>query len=180
MQDLRDDGSVMAPGHGWWRWTEASTGDEQPNDLGEVEPMFNEDQENDALEPIVQSEREIGVGNECVYLYFNPNDRRLAELEGRAVWECKIGRTSSSDAISRIMTQGIKTSLSHFPIVGLVIRSNDAAALERALHSSLRLIEAEVADSPGIEWFITSPSRVEAWYERFLGALASLEHTETK
>ena len=40
------------------------------------------------------------------------NDRRLAELEGRDVWECKIGRTSSRDAIQRILGQGIRTALS--------------------------------------------------------------------
>jgi hypothetical protein len=43
------------------------------------------------------------------------------------------------------------------------------------LHSSLRLVSAEVPDSPGNEWFITSPARVEQWYLGFQSALASLE-----
>jgi hypothetical protein len=43
------------------------------------------------------------------------------------------------------------------------------------LHSSLRLVGAEVPDSPGNEWFVTSPTRVEAWYESFLNAIAAIE-----
>lgn len=59
--------------------------------------------------------------------------------------------------------------------MGLVLRTDDSAALENALHSSLRLIEAEVPDSPGNEWFITSPARVEAWYASFQNALTAIQ-----
>ena len=134
----------------------------------------------DDIEPAIRPEKEIGNGLECVYLYFNPNDRRLAELEGRDVWECKIGRTSSRDAMQRIWGQGIRTSLSHLPTVGLVFRTDDSSALENALHSSLRLVGAEVPDSPGNEWFITSPARVEAWYESFQSTLATLRASLAK
>jgi hypothetical protein len=48
-------------------------------------------------------------------------------------------------------------------------------ALENALHSSLRLVGAEVPPSPGNEWFITSPARVEAWHQSFQNALATIE-----
>ena len=128
------------------------------------------------FDPIIRPDKEVGAGSECVYLYFNPNDRRLAELEGRDVWECKIGRTGSRDAIQRILGQGIRTALSRLPTVGLVLRAEDSAALESALHSSLRLVGAEVPDSPGNEWFITSPARVEAWYESFQNSLAAIRH----
>lgn len=119
--------------------------------------------------------KEIGDGTECVYLYFNPNDRELAELKGCDVWECKIGRTSSCDAIRRIFSQGIRTALSHVPTVGLVLRTDDSLALETALHSALRLVRAEVPDAPRDEWFTTSPARVEAWYASFQRALAAID-----
>jgi hypothetical protein len=128
----------------------------------------------DEFEPTIRTEKEVGVGAECVYLYFYPNDRRLAELEGRDAWECKIGRTASGDAINRIFGQGIRTALSRLPIVGLVVRTDDSSALENALHSSLRLVGAEVPDSPGNEWFLTSPARVEAWYAVFQTSLGEI------
>src|SRR5262249_3445634 len=105
---------------------------------------------------------------------FNPNDRRLAELEGRDSWECKIGRTSSCDAIGRILGQGIRTSLSRLPTVGLVLRTDDSAALEKPLHASLTLVGADVRDSPGNEWFMTSPARIEAWYADFQKCLDAI------
>ena len=69
-----------------------------------------------------------------------------------------------------------RTALSRLPTIGLVLRAEDSAALESALHSSLRLVGAEVPDSPGNEWFITSPARIEAWYESFQNALAAISH----
>ncbi len=171
LKDLRDEGLVTAPGHGWWRWVGVSP-DSPPNtdDVTATEtPPIND--VVDDLEPPICIEKQTGTGVECVYLYFNPNDRRLAELEGRDVWECKIGRTSSCDAIHRILEQGIRTALSHLPTVGLVLRTDDSAALERALHAALRLVGAEVPDSPGDEWFVTSPTRIEAWYVSFQQSL---------
>ncbi|MGA9752854.1 MAG: GIY-YIG nuclease family protein [Acidobacteriota bacterium] len=173
LQDLKHDGLVTTPGHGWWRWTTAAQEERPVADeeaVGASSPV--EDEAADVLEPTIRVEKEVGAGAECVYLYFNPNDRRLAELEGRDVWECKIGRTGSADAANRILGQGIKTALSRLPTVGLLIRTDDSAALENALHSSLRLVGAEVPDSPGNEWFVTSPARIEAWQESFQKSLA--------
>lgn len=167
LQDLRDEGLVSAPGHGFWRWNGAVTDGATIPVVEQVDSTVASDDAVDDLQPAIRIEKEAGAGSECVYLYFNPNDRRLAELEGRDVWECKIGRTSSYDAIGRILGQGIRTSLSRLPTVGLLLRTDDSAALEKALHASLRLVGAEVPDSPGNEWFNTSPARIEAWYERF-------------
>jgi len=174
LQDLRDEGLVVAPGHGWWRWNSggadgAITAEDEPMEPGPVTDELIAD-----LQPSVHIEKEVGEGSECVYLYFNPNDRRLAELEGRGSWECKIGRTSSCDAIGRVLGQGIRTSLSRLPTIGLVLRTDDSAALEKALHASLRLVGADVPDSPGNEWFMTSPTRVEAWYAGFQKSLEEI------
>ena len=175
LNDLKSDGLVTSPGHGWWRWTRASADGSPISEEQAIDAISPVDEEINDIEPAIRPEKEVGNGPECVYLYFNPNDRRLAELEGRDVWECKIGRTSSRDAIQRIWGQGIRTSLSHLPTVGLVFRTDDSSALEKALHSSLRLVGAEVPDSPGNEWFSTSPARVEAWYESFQRALATIK-----
>jgi len=174
LRDLKDDGLVISPGHGWWRWTGSSPDGPIVTEKQGTDTIPSIDEEINEIEPVIRPDKEVGDGPRCVYLYFNPNDRRLAELEGRDVWECKIGRTSSRDAIQRILGQGIRTSLSRLPTVGLVFRTEDSSALENALHSSLRLVGAEVPGSPGNEWFITSPERVEAWYEGFQRALATI------
>jgi hypothetical protein len=174
LHDLREEGLLIAPGHGWWRWTDAPTNGRPTTEEMPIDTTVSVDDVIDDFEPTIRTEKEIGVGSECVYLYFNPNDRRLAEFEARDVWECKIGRTSSCDAINRILGQGTRTALSRLPTVGLVLRTDDAAALESALHASLRLVGAEVPDSPGTEWFVTSPSRVEAWYGNFQNGLAEI------
>jgi hypothetical protein len=173
--DLRDEGLVTSPGHGWWRWNGAvSDGATTPEVVPTDAATDSSCDAIDDFQPTIRVEKEVGVGSECVYLYFNPNDRRLAELEGRDVWECKIGRTSSRDAINRILGQGVRTALSRLPTIGLVLRTDDSAALERALHSSFRLVGAEVPDSPGSEWFVTSPERVQAWYANFEKCLVEI------
>jgi hypothetical protein len=161
LQDLKRAGLVSAPSLGYLGWVGAS----QDGSIDRTETSDcstkSADQgtaEIDDIEPVIRPEKEIGSGSECVYLYFNPNDRELAELKRRDVWECKIGRTSRCDAIPRIFSQGIRTALSRLPTVGLVLRTDDSLALEAALHSALRLVGAEVPDAPGDEWFITSPA----------------------
>ena len=175
LQDLRDEGLVITPGIGWWRWNDSLHGDDPLPEESATSDTVLVGQSIEELEPIIKPEKELGDGLECVYLYFNPNDRRLAELECRNFWECKVGRTSSYDPNRRILGQGIRTALSRLPTIGLVLRTDDSAALESALHSSLRLIGAEVPASPGNEWFNTSPAHVEAWYINFQKALNAIE-----
>ena len=175
LQDLREDGLLTSPGHGWWSLTNASPEGSSISEEPVTKTIVSPDEAIDDFERTLRPEKEIGAGTECVYLYFNPNDRELAEHRGRNIWECKIGRTSSCDAIPRILGQGVRTALSRSPTIGLVIRTDNSAALENALHSTLRLIGAEVPDSPGNEWFVTSPSRVEAWYVSFQNALRLLD-----
>ena len=110
-EDLRNDGLVVAPGHGWWRWNGDASDDTTAAKNEPIESTATSGDAFDEFQPTIRIEREAVAGSECVYLYFNPNDRRLAELEGRDVWECKIGRTSSCDAIARILGQGIRTAL---------------------------------------------------------------------
>jgi hypothetical protein len=174
---------ISAPSLGYLCWIIASQKG-QPNQQETITPftrLVDEAvDEIDEIEPVIRPEKEIGKGIECVYLYFNPNDRELAELKGRDVWECKIGRTSNCDATPRILSQGIRTALSRLPTVGLILRTDDSLALETALHSALRLVGAEVPDAPGDEWFISSPTRIEAWYLNFQTALAAIDISSPK
>lgn len=148
LSDLNEDKILENPALGIWR---------RIRDSSEVviPEVVCESPIDDALDEIEGPvpEKIIGVGSESVYLYFNPNDRELAQIKGKIKWECKIGRCNAENPLQRIMDQGTRTALSRLPIVGLVIQSEDSSALEKALHASLRLVECEVPDSPGSEWF---------------------------
>jgi hypothetical protein len=154
---------------GIWR----SISDAESSAPAEVDNLEDDDGTGEDASALDVRE-EIGDGDESVYLYYNPNDFRLANAEGRDIWECKIGCTTVR-VDERILGQGVRTALSHNPIIGLVIRTNDARALEGIIHRSLRLANSEIADA-GAEWFMTSPERLKAWYGNFSGAIRHLIH----
>lgn len=104
-------------------------------------------------------EKEIGDGEDYVYVYYNPNDKKLATFEGRDRWECKIG-FSSTDPIQRIVDQGIKTSISQDPVIGLLIRTENGYYTEALLHKHLYQYKIR-SDIVGDEWFMTNPNEIE-------------------
>lgn len=168
---LLEDGLLENPEYGIWR--------AKPTSELELEFVSSAGRKGVAGGAVSEAaelvpEKTLGSGAETVYLYYSPNDRELAELKNRDSWECKIGHSASGNAADRIVRQGTKTAFAHTPVVGLEIRTDDSAALEKALHGSLRLVEKEVPDSLGTEWFLTSPSRIEAWFLAYQAALAKL------
>jgi hypothetical protein len=83
------------------------------------------------------------------------------------VWECKIGSTGG-EPIERVIGQGALTCFPRPPIIGLVIMTDDCRHLERILHAALTFARKRLPDGGGSEWFMTSPERVERWYNAFL------------
>jgi len=177
LRHLAEEGVVESVPNGFGLWRRAGAAaflaTRDSPDLAQIPSVSEDDEDQQDFE----IREKLGAGPESVYLYFNPNDQRLAELEERSAWECKIGRTVG-EVHARILDQGVKTALSHTPVIGLVIMTPDSAALERALHASLRLADQTVEDSPGSEWFTTSPDKVKAWYQSFTNALDSLKPIE--
>jgi hypothetical protein len=176
LHELGEEGLVRSVSKGIWRYvkdSESATVD--PIDLEpELTPSKEDDDSQEGDEPNgVQIKETIGVGEGSVYVYYNPNDFRLAQLEGRSTWECKVGYTVV-EVNDRIIGQGVRTAVSHLPVIGLVIRSDEARTLEGILHRFLRLADATIVDA-GPEWFMTSPDRIKNWYTRFEQALNSLK-----
>jgi len=67
-----------------------------------------------------------------------------------------------SKPVKRILAQGIQTSVSRKPIIGLLIRTNNGYYTESLLHK--RLYQYRMfsdCDGVGDEWFLTNPSEVE-------------------
>jgi hypothetical protein len=175
---LREDGKVeKADGFARWRLRD----DGAPKGNGAPQAVADEDGDDldDPYDESIIAEsgppslKRLGSGSESVYVYYHPNDQELARYKGQKVWECKIGKTESSDPIQRIMAQGARIARSRPPVVALVLLTDDCSALERALHASLRLLDSQV-DCEGQEWFTTNPTNVERWYLKFQESLTTL------
>lgn len=115
---------------------------------------------------ISDPEKTIGIGKGSVYLYYYPRYRESAESKGETVWECKIGRTGGDKADGRIKPQ--VTGQPESPKIGLHIKTDREEKIERIIHDILKVRGKHIAEAPGKEWFLTSPSEVEEIYE-FIG-----------
>lgn len=104
----------------------------------------------------------FGTGENAVYLYYYDVYKKLAYIENRDFWECKIGRTDR-DPIQRVIGQA-GTCYPEIPHVALIIYCDDSAALETAIHSVLKYQNKWIKDAPGTEWFLTSPDEVKNIY----------------
>ena len=105
----------------------------------------------------------MGEGSESVYVYFSASERKLALLEGRSSWPCKVGFTSGA-VVGRILEQRPHVTMASFPVVGLVILSDAGRKIERRIHRALRRFGAKMVGALGNEWFETSPEQVEKIY----------------
>lgn len=106
--------------------------------------------------------REIGMGAEYVYVMQFHDDVQRARVAGQNGWNCKIGM--SKNATQRLLSSVSNTYIAQSPEVGLMIRCNDAANVEKVIHCTLRACDQKVKDSAGHEWFRTSPDHVADFY----------------
>jgi DNA-binding phage protein len=106
-------------------------------------------------------EKEIGDGEDYVYVFYNENDKRLARLENRDRWECKIG-FSSVDPIQRILDQDVQSAMAREPVIGLLIRTPNGYYTESRLHKELFQYKIKrTSKLVGDEWFLTNPTEIE-------------------
>ncbi len=120
----------------------------------------DEDVENNdetAIEDI-PTHRIYGKGAFAVYCYYFENYKKLAILEGRSTWPCKIGR-SDKDPLIRVLSQ-TSTALPEKPRIDFIIRTEDSSLLETTIHSVLKMRHQQCEGSPGSEWFDTNPDEV--------------------
>lgn len=99
-----------------------------------------------------------GEGTHAIYLYYFQSYRKSAERDGYTSWPCKIGRTDRDPKI-RILSQS-STALPEKPYIEFIIRTDDSSLLETMIHSVLKIRGKQIKESPGTEWFDTSPDEV--------------------
>ena len=107
-------------------------------------------------------DEEIGNGDSAVYVYYYDIYKKYAEINGKNFFECKIGRTDKAP-IQRIIDQ-TGTCYPEKPHIALIIYCENSKSLESALHRVLQYGGKKVEESPGNEWFITSPEEIKEIY----------------
>jgi hypothetical protein len=118
--------------------------------------------------------KELGVGEERVYVYYSGTEFANAQLQHRDKWLCKIGRTAG-DLTVRIVLQGALTAHPEVPTVALTMRTGDSKNLERLIHAALVYAGRHQKGAPGKEWFLTNPTEIENLYHSVEQMRKSLE-----
>lgn len=156
---------------GWWRATNPierdaivdSDGSSTAEKLAELDELDTNE---------IEAEHTVGEGEQFVYAYYVPVYKDLFEARGEARWPIKIGK--SIDARQRLNTHA--TALPDAPSVAVIVRTNDAANLERFLHLTLRVRGREYDGTGGSEWFVTNPDEILDIY-RFAAGESSADPT---
>lgn len=104
----------------------------------------------------------IGTGDCAVYVYYYDIYKKYAEINNKRSFECKIGRTDKAP-IHRILEQ-TGTCYPEKPHIALIIHCENSKLLEAALHRVLCYKGKKIEESPGDEWFITSPEEIKGIY----------------
>jgi hypothetical protein len=156
LQNLKKKGQAGNPSCGWWL-IEGSTEVDNPSSQEPVDLEGQQQSDQDRQDYSIESIR--GTGDEAVYVFYYPAYKKAALATGNDRWLCKIGRTAFLPRI-RIFEQG--TGMPEQPVIGLVFKTDDSRILESVVHGVLNLRGQWSEESPGTEWFVTSPDDVLA------------------
>jgi hypothetical protein len=154
LSNLKEQGIATNPRSGWWSIGQSIDAEDLtsqvPPDL-----VVKEDVDKDTQQYKIDSV--VGAGEEAVYVYYYPTYKKEALAAGRDRWLCKIGRT---DRLPRIRISEQTTGMPEQPVIGLVINTDDSRAVEVVVKNVLSLRGQWSEDSPGAEWFVTSPDDI--------------------
>lgn len=144
---------------GYWFIESLDATDVDLDDTDELDDWDAEDEDIIESEPIdVDCDNVIGYGSGSVYVYYYPTFKEMAKSNGTSTYPCKVGM-SFNQASGRVRSQA--TALPEKPEIGLVIKTDNPAMLEKAIHSILGMRGKHESDAPGSEWYDTNPTEVE-------------------
>lgn len=124
-----------------------------PQECDEEDVVSENQNDNDII-----ADHDFGEGSECVYVYYLPTFKGQAIQNGESAWACKIGRTDH-DPLTRVLSQA-STALPEHPHISVIFHTDNSRDWESALHSILRVRGSHLSNSPGTEWFETSPEEI--------------------
>ena len=154
LQNLKNRGLAGNPSTGWWS-IEQSDDAEDLSSRVPADLVGQQDADQDTQDYRIESVR--GVGDEAVYVYYYPAYKEAALAAGNDRWLCKIGRT---DCLPRIRVSEQATGMPEQPVIGLVFKTDESRILESVVQGVLSLRGQWSEESPGTEWFVTSPDDV--------------------
>lgn len=182
LSSLKDKGMAASPSVGYWRIVGATpiAVEQEPVAAAPVNSILIEAETDEEAKPSsseVIADKVIGTGSSAVYVYYLPAYRHRAEQNHEQVWPCKIGY-SNGDPILRVLAQA-STALPERPQIALVIRTSMPSVFESAIHNTLMLRGKKIDNSPGSEWYLTSPDEVESIASFILGAITQSDDDDT-
>lgn len=159
LTSMKESGTAENASVGYWRILPIpSVENKNTNSLEPLALAEDASLDEPMAAPASVADVELGLGPGAIYVYYLPTYRLRAQEQGAKVWPCKIGRTDR-DPLSRVLSQAA-TALPERPRIAVVIRTRYPMAWETALHSVLTLRGLQIEDSPGTEWFLTSPEEI--------------------
>lgn len=170
LKTAKQQGKVINVRKGWWKLAKSDDSLESKQIEGGEEDSIRFGRKS------ITALRTIGSGSQLVYLLYSKPHAEIAKRDGRMNWLCKIGMTKVGIG-QRMFNGGSNTFVSEEPIIGLVIRCDDASSVETVLHKSLRVAGRWIRHDTGVEWFTTSPQQVESFYRDWLKACYVLKNT---
>ena len=109
----------------------------------------------------------FGNGNESVYCFYNPRDRKEAEEQGYRLWACNIGSTKRS-VKERVQEQTDQWTVD--PRIDLILKTPSGKTLEKKIHEILKILGRHLKDfrGKGREWYRVSPEEVLYLYQQVI------------
>jgi len=101
-----------------------------------------------------------------VYALCYANDRKLARLEGRDVFEVKIGKAANGEQRYIAHSGAAKTVMHALPELLGEWDVTDRHAAEKYVHSWLAYRDRQIEGGAGREWYLTNKSEIDRMIER--------------
>jgi T5orf172 domain len=162
LQQLASQGIVRPTGHyGIWSLVDSALEPPEEIAIAGFDDTTKEEEAELPDEPVA-AETEVGTGPQIVYAYYLNVYREAAQLQGADRWPIKVGMTTGP-LEDRMAAH--RTALPDAPKVAVIIRTENAALLEKVLHGILTLRGHRYDASGGSEWFTTNPQEVVDLYE---------------
>ena len=121
-------------------------------------PEIEKSPETESDENEMSRPRTIGSGDGEVYVFYFPTYQRMAQSEGKSVFECKIGMTEED---SEHRTYNQTGGMPEERKIGLIIKTDNPSDIERRIHGILKAVGRHKENAPETEWFYTNLDEVE-------------------
>jgi hypothetical protein len=161
---LHEQGIVESPVLGFYCLTDSDSAVSATETVESDSALVSSGSDDLIEEPEVEIpiDRFVGGGKQFVYAFYLPTFRAAAEAKGESRWPVKIGMTTTS--VEQRMASH-QTALPEVPEMAILIRTDNAALMERVIHGILTMRGRRMDESAGSEWFSTNDDELTEIFE---------------